>query len=160
MSSSVPDAMNNPEEIDPDWGRYPETILRFEGTVPVEVDLREPLTEDIRNAIRRLGLSETFAIMTAHDPRGRDVSAAENRRRQSVLEGEIGHAGLDFFSVDACSPDGSHCECSVAVVTGQEAAIELAKRYEQVAIFWYDGDSFWILGAIVESDPLRLPRAA
>jgi hypothetical protein len=27
-----------------------------------------------------------------------------------------------------------------------------------VAIFWFDGRRFWILGALVETDPLMLPR--
>ena len=60
--------------------------------------------------------------------------------------------------MDACSPDHAHCECSVAVLMPQEKAIELARELEQVAIFWFDGKLFWILGAIVEADPLMLPR--
>jgi len=60
--------------------------------------------------------------------------------------------------VDACSPDRSHCECSVAVVMEQKKAIDLARELEQVAIFWFDGKRFWILAAIVEADPVMLPR--
>jgi len=37
--------------------------------------------------------------------------------------------------VDACSPTGTHCECSVAVVMPQEKAIALGRELEQVAIF-------------------------
>lgn len=62
------------------------------------------------------------------------------------------------MNVDACSPDRSHCECSVAVVMEQKKALDLARELEQVAIFWFDGKRFWILGAIVESDPLMLPK--
>lgn len=64
------------------------------------------------------------------------------------------------MDVDACSPDRSHCECSVAVVMEQDRALALARELEQVAIFWFDGKRFWILGAIVESDPLMLPRSS
>jgi hypothetical protein len=39
-------------------------------------------------------------------------------------------------------------------------ALELAREMEQVAIFWFDGKRFWILGAIVEADPLMLPRSS
>jgi hypothetical protein len=42
----------------------------------------------------------------------------------------------------------------------QKEAIELARDLEQVAIFWFDGKQFWILGAIVEADPLMLPRSS
>ena len=64
------------------------------------------------------------------------------------------------MDVDACSPDRSHCECSVAVVMEQDLALALGRELEQVAIFWFDGKRFWILGAIVEFDPLMLPRSS
>jgi hypothetical protein len=48
----------------------------------------------------------------------------------------------------------------VAVVIPQRGAIELARELEQVAIFWFDGQRFWILGAVVETDPLMLPRSS
>jgi len=42
----------------------------------------------------------------------------------------------------------------------QREAIALATQLEQVAIFWFDGERFWILGAYVDSDPLMLPRSS
>ena len=69
-------------------------------------------------------------------------------------------SGNRFVDVDACSPDRTHCECSVAVIMEQREAIELARELEQVAIFWFDGSRFWILGAIVDADPLMLPRSS
>jgi hypothetical protein len=39
-------------------------------------------------------------------------------------------------------------------------ALELAKELEQVALFWFDGQRFWILGALVETDPVMLPRSS
>ena len=42
----------------------------------------------------------------------------------------------------------------------QEAAIALAKEEEQVAIFWFDGKRFWILGALIETDAMMLPRSS
>jgi hypothetical protein len=65
-----------------------------------------------------------------------------------------------FAQVDCCSPDKSHCECSVAVVIPQEKALDLAREMEQVAIFWFDGQRFWILGALADTDPLMLPRSS
>jgi hypothetical protein len=42
----------------------------------------------------------------------------------------------------------------------QEDAIALAKELEQIAIFWFDGGRFWILGALVEADAMMLPRSS
>ena len=42
----------------------------------------------------------------------------------------------------------------------QADAIALGRQLQQVAIFWFDGERFWILGAYVEADPLMLPRSS
>ena len=98
--------------------------------------------------------------MTAFDPRGENLSPAENQKRKEELDRRLRSSGYTFTPVDACSPDRSHCECSVAVVIPQEKALDLARELEQVAIFWFDGKHFWILGALVETDPLMLPRSS
>jgi len=59
--------------------------------------------------------------------------------------------------VDACSPDRSHCECSVALKGTLDRVIDMAKRWEQLAIFWFDGSGFWIYGAIEPIRPIKLP---
>jgi hypothetical protein len=152
--------VKNPEEIDPDWGRYAETILIFGDGERPRIDLRENLTPDVRAYFRSIGFDQTFAVLTAHDPLGRDLGAEENRERQEKLEGEVHDAGIHFVRVDACSADREHCECSLAIDIDQDHALRIAKMYEQMAIFWYDGECFWLLGAVVNSDPLRLPRTA
>ena len=42
----------------------------------------------------------------------------------------------------------------------QEKALDFAREMEQVAIFWFDGRRFWILGALAETEPLVLPRSS
>jgi hypothetical protein len=151
---------STPEQQDPDWPRYPETILSFSTTPLVEIDLREiPSTRALVN-LEAAGFGQPFAVLTAFDPLGRNLSPAENERRRRDLDVRLRTEGYKFANVDACSPDRSHCECSVAVVMPQEKAIELAHELEQIAIFWFDGERFWILGVIVESDPLMLPRSS
>lgn len=149
-----------PNEQDPDWPRYPETVLEFATTPPIEIDLRKIPSDDKIAALRSAGLAEPFAIMTAFDPRGENLSPAENEKRKQELDGQLRAGGHRFVQVDACSPDRSHCECSVAVAMPQEKALDLAREMEQVAIFWFDGRRFWILGALVETDPLMLPRSS
>ena len=148
------------DQHDPDWPRYPETLLSFATRPPVEIDLREIPPDSALAQMRAAGLGEPFAIMTAFDPEGRNLSAAENERRKQELDRRLSATGYSFVQVDCCSPDRLHCECSVAVTMPQEKALDLAREMQQVAIFWFDGKRFWILGALVETDPLMLPRSS
>jgi hypothetical protein len=149
---------NTPDQQDPDWPHYPETVLDFATTPPVQIDLREIPSDGTVAALKAAGLGDPFAIITAFDPRGENLSPSENERRTSELETHLRSSSYRFALVDSCSPDRSHCECSFAVVMPQEGALDLARQMEQVAIFWFDGKRFWILGALVETDALMLPR--
>lgn len=147
-----------PNEQDPDWPRYPETVLSFATAPAVEIDLRKVPSEDAIAALRAAGLEKPFAIMTAFDPGGENLSPGENKKRKHDLDERLRSSGYRFAHVDCCSPDKSHCECSVAVVMPQNEALDLARELQQVAIFWFDGNRFWILGALAETDPIMLPR--
>ena len=149
---------STPEQHDPDWPRYPETILSFSTQPAVEIDLREIPSGSVLAKLEAAGFGQPFALLTAFDPRGRDLSAAENEKRKRELDRRLTAEGHKFVYVDACSPDRSHCESSVAVVMPQKRAIDLARELEQVAIFWFDGKRFWIVGVVGETDPLMLPR--
>ena len=151
---------STPDAHDPDWPKYPETVLTFSTTPPLEIDLRAVPSPEALSRLASAGLGEPFVIMTAFDPRGENLPAAENDRRQWDLESRLSKSGYSFTSVDCCSPDRSHCERSVAVQMPQKEAVDLARELEQVAIFWFDGRQFWIIGAMVETDPLMLPRSS
>jgi hypothetical protein len=151
---------SSPDQHDPDWPRYPETILRFPFEPAVEIDLREVPSQEALWRLREMGFGDPFAVLTAFDPQGQNLRPEENEKRKRDLNRRLAELGYRFVDVDACSPDGSHCECSVAVVMDQKAAIALGRELEQVAIFWFDGKQFWIMGAIVEADPLMLPRSS
>ncbi len=146
------------EALDPDWRRYPDTVLHFRSDPPVRIDLREPLDWRSIAELESIGLSGPFAVLTAHDPRGQDEDADVNARRAERLDGRLVALGADFIHVDGCSPDGSHCEASVAALIEREQATALAREFEQVAIFWFDGEKFWIMGALAAGDPVMLPR--
>lgn len=144
-------------EIDERWSSYPETVLYFAGDPEVMVDLRVELSPAVRRGLGALGLDGQFAVLTAFNPRGVDIGSEENDRRMKELEAELSSSGDSFVRVDACSPDRSHCECSVAMSADFDRAIDIAKRWEQIAIFWFDGQSFWIYGAIESIEPVKLP---
>jgi Protein of unknown function (DUF3293) len=151
---------STPDQYDPDWPRYPETILHFSTSPPVKIDLRAVPSERDLARLAAAGLGAPFAVLTAFDPRGENLSSEENESRQRELADRLRSAEAKFVEVDACSPDGKHCERSVAVLMSQDEAIAVARDLEQVAIFWFDGRRFWILGALVEADPLMLPRSS
>lgn len=150
---------STPDQHDPDWPRYPETILSFSTAPRVEIDLRENPSERVLAQLDAAGFREPFAVVTAFDPRGRNLSPEENETRKRDLDRRLTASGYKFAHVDACSPDRTHCEHSVAVAMPQDRAIELARELGQVAIFWFDGRRFWIIGALVETDPVELPRS-
>lgn len=151
---------STPDQHDPDWPRYPETILSFSTEPKVEIDLRRIPSADALAKLEAAGFGQPFAVVTAFDPRGRDLSRAENEWRKRDLDRRLSARGYKFAHVDACSPDRAHCECSVAVLAPQREAIELARELEQVAIFWFDGKRFWILGVLLDTDPIELPRSS
>ncbi|MEO8908780.1 MAG: DUF3293 domain-containing protein [Gemmatimonadaceae bacterium] len=151
---------STPDQQDSDWPRYPETILSFATQPPIEIDLREIPSDSALAMLKAAGLGEPFAIMTAFDPAGRNLPPEENEKRRRALDRRLAASGYRFHRVDCCSPDRSHCECSIAVAMRQEDALALARELEQVAIFWFDGSRFWILGAVVESDAMMLPRSS
>jgi len=151
---------STPDQHDPDWPRYPETVLTFATNPKLEIDLRQPLSESALSGLKRIGFANPFAVLTAFDPRGVDLSPEDNEKRRRDLNDRLDRSGYKYVEVDACSPDRAHCERSVAVVMPQDEAIALGMQLQQVAIFWFDGERFWILGAFVEADPLMLPRSS
>ena len=141
------------------WSRYPETVLVFAGEPEMMIDLREPVPPATKNVLKAIGLGEPFSILTSYNPRGEMLDASENDRRFKELTAELRSAGLEFVVIDACSPDRSHGERSVAIKGDRDVAIDLAKRWEQVAIFWFDSERFWIYGATFPIEPIPLPVA-
>lgn len=151
---------STPDAHDPDWPKYPETILSFATEPPIEIDLRAVPPREELSKLAAAGFGEPFAIMTAFDPRGENLSPQENEKRGETMERRLARAGYPYLGVDCCSPDRSHCERSVAVVMPQQQAVALARELQQIAIFWFDGQRFWIIGAVIETDPLMLPRSS
>jgi hypothetical protein len=151
--------MTDPELLDRDWSHYPSTVLTFAGEREICVDLRLPLSEHQLGELAEAGPGSPFAVITAHDPRGLDLDEAENERRAARLKESVRSLGAIFIQVNACSPDGEHCEPGVAVKLSLTAAGQLAREYGQVAFFWFDGERFWIAGGVAEMEPIALPHS-
>ncbi len=107
--------------------------------------------------LERTGLDRKFAVVTACDPLGIPLDSAVNQLRTALLLADIERLGAPRAPVQACSPDGLHCEASFAIDLGLDASIALAARYDQLAIFWYDGVSFWLIPVCLNNVRVRLP---
>ena len=143
---------------DPSWHAYGDTILEFlPGADPVRVDLRKAVTEPLARMLATRGLPGTFVVVTACNPRGHAASDAENVVRTAVLRQTLDARQLAWIPADGLSPDGTHREPGVAVAMSHGDAQALAREFEQSAIYRYDGEAFWLVGALVDAVPMRLP---
>lgn len=155
--------------IDEKWSRYPETILEFAPPDRLRIDLRRPLGTPERAILASLGLDRPFAILTAENPMGEnaeDKPTAEqeveterrNAARREELERQLRKSAAEFQPCDGVATDGDYREHGVAVVLPRDQAVMLARRFGQLAIFWFDGRAFSLVGALARKPSLKLPR--
>lgn len=139
------------------WTAYAQTVLRFGGAHPFKVDLRRPISEEQRRLLTELGPARTFAIVTPFDPRGLRAPAWQNWWRHRRLRALLDARGLRHIPADGLSLDALHRERGFAIAIGRGEAAALARGLEQLAIYWFDGEDFWIDGALAPRTPRRLP---
>jgi len=102
------------------------------GSLCVRVEGRH---HELDAVLRSAGVAE-WAIVTAWNPRSRRLADEENRARQERLIAEIRALGFACWPVQNVADGGEWpAEASVLVLgIGRDAAMELARRYEQHAI--------------------------
>ena len=142
---------------DPLWVAYANTVLRIGRERQLKVDLRQPLGDDCQRLLTELGLGSAFAVITAFDPGGRSMSAWKNRWRQLRMRARLTASPYEFVRADGESPDGSHVERGFAIALSRDAAHALARDYEQLALYWFDGSRFWLDSARETRAPKQLP---
>lgn len=113
-----------------------------------------------RQFFQDIGIGRSFGIVSAQNPMGSHQTASENERLAAILHQELAASRLAHIWVNACSPDRSHCEKSVAIALNVQSVIELADRYRQLAAFWFDGDVFWIIPVRSSLPKVSLPTIA
>jgi hypothetical protein len=138
------------------WASYGDTILRFPGA-GLDLDLRHPVGEAERKELRRLGLSGTFSVVTACNPLGRMFEPSANRRVSAQLDAVVLRQWPGARRADGYSSDGAHCEPGWALPGPVEPARELAARFFQRALFWYDSVRFHIVPVLAPGPILSLP---
>ena len=136
---------------------YANTVLRLGHEPRTEVDLRQPLNDASRRLLRELALGSVFAVITASNPRGRTTSAAKNRWRELRMRARLVASRLRFIPANGESPDGSHVERGFAIALPRAEALALAREYEQLALYWFDGTRFWLDFVSEAREPKPLP---
>jgi hypothetical protein len=154
---NVSDAFSIEVADDESWANYAHTILWLADAPAMRFDLRVLPSLEQRTELSRRGLGGEFAVVTASNPRGRKVSDSENEDRYAELCASLTARGLQSWRAVGESPDGSHREEGLAVRISRDSALQLACQLEQSAFLWYDGDAFWIIPALVNAHPCRLP---
>lgn len=139
------------------WTAYANAILVIGGEPQIKVDLRQPVSEDLRHLLTKLGLGSAFAIVTPFDPRGQREPALENQRRYEHARALLQARNLRFVAADGESPDATHRERGFALAMNRGQAAALARELEQLALYWFDGEAFWIDDVRTTRAPQRLP---
>ncbi len=131
--------------MDP-WTHYPHTLLRFPDDGRT-IDLRQALSAENLAFLRGLFPRGRFAIVTPANPRGENADRATNDDRLRALAAELDILHIPARRVDGTSPDGSHVEPGLAIPLKLLAAVRLAHHWEQLGLFWFDGERVWLVPA-------------
>lgn len=143
---------------DPAWSDYAETILEIHGDgSALKLDLRRRLDAQQRRALVALGPASSFGIVTAANPAGAPVASTSNERRYDTLRRHLAEHAYVHRAATGSSPDGKHREQGFAVWLERDDVVAIARRFEQSAIFWFDGGAFWLVGALVDAKARQLP---
>ncbi len=154
---------------DEKWAQYPFTILEFGEPGRLRIDLRRPLGSAERATLAALGLDRPFAVLTAENPMGdhsddqrsaaeQSASDQRNGARRAELEVQLRASGIEFQPCDGLAVEGDQREKGVALVLPREQAVMLARRFGQLAIFWFDGRAFSLVGAVARQASVKLPK--
>ncbi|MEP7065819.1 MAG: DUF3293 domain-containing protein [Gemmatimonadota bacterium] len=139
------------------WVAYARTRLLIGPAPHIKVDLRQPVSDDLRHLLTNLGLGSTFAVVTPFDPRGKRAPAWRNRVRYLRMRRQLRSRNLNFVEADGESPDSVHRERGFAIGISRNDAATLAREHQQLALYWFDGEFFWIDGVLAPRAPQRLP---
>lgn len=83
-----------------------------------------------------LSQNVSFAIITAHNPKGQTLTASQNRLLDKKLQRDILLLGQPYRAIVGTSEDRQHMEKSWALSTDKPAAIALGCKFNQNAIYY------------------------
>ncbi|WAJ70661.1 DUF3293 domain-containing protein [Catenovulum adriaticum] len=98
---------------------------------------------------QRLNAQASFAIITAYNPLGSICTKNTNQRLDNRLQADIELLKAPYRKLWGCSPEFDHFEHSWAVMTDKGTAINLAKKYQQNAIYWVERGYLFLVPCIL-----------
>jgi len=88
---------------------------------------------------------QTFAIITAWNPKDVILPEQENQKRNRCLQKSIKKTMVLGTKIIGASADLQHQELSLIIEGALQDLINLAQKFEQNAIFWVQGDSLELI---------------
>ena len=92
----------------------------------------------LRTPLAPADLPESFAVVTAHNPSGKELTAGENSSRNEQLQQQIFEKNFSFFPVTGFDPGSDYAEPGYGINCTEDEAIALAKSWDQEAIFYVE----------------------
>jgi hypothetical protein len=90
-------------------------------------------------------------LLTAWNPRGEELSRAENDERQELLLTFLNDERVAAVRSIGASQDGSWVEPGFAILdVTEEVAVDIARRFEQAAIYAWSETRLEVVGALHE----------
>lgn len=102
------------------------------------------------------GLPESFAVITARNPKGKTIPDEENTARTERLRLQLVKLGLDHFPVTGFDPHSPHEEPGFGVTCDLTTAYAMGNGFEQEAVFWIHRGQVTLItcGQEMATDPL------
>ncbi len=118
---------------------FSRTILEL-GADRITVGVEVALDGDTIVRLQTLGVGPAFAVVTPFNPLGRVLSDPDNQRRLAEFRQQLERQRLRAVPADGWSPDRTHLERGMACDSTLEQGLALGRQWEQLAIFWFDGE--------------------
>ena len=91
-------------------------------------------------------LPKSFAILTAWNPQGKHASQEKNQENNNRLLRELQSRNLSHFPIWTRSKTGSCGEACLGIDCSETEALELAKHFDQEAIFYIEDGKVILVG--------------
>ncbi|MCF1428383.1 MAG: DUF3293 domain-containing protein [Shewanella sp.] len=94
---------------------------------------------------QQLSPQSSFAIVTACNPMGSNLSACQNRLNDRKLQAEIDQLKVPYRLVIGGSPDLVHLERSWALLCDRDTGVALGHRFNQLGIYFVENNQLHLL---------------
>ena len=102
--------------------------------------------------------SLSFAIITAYNPKGKNLSPSQNGLLDKQLQRHILRLQYPYRALIGASADRGHMEKSWAVSLDKVTAVELGRVFNQNAIYFVDNDELYLVPCLVDYEELDLGK--